>query len=315
MNDADDETKSFDTADQNLHAALCDNFNTPAAMKVLTDLIGSTNKYMFQTKSLAAVKKIASWVEQILTIFGLYFTAISSTGLQYLRILSTFRDKVRILAISNPKDISKILLLLSDHLRDHDLANLGIALDDRDPAKGSWVEQILTIFGPDFTAISSTELQYLRILSTFRDKVRTLAISNPKDISKLLLLLSDHVRDHDLANLGVALEDRDLAKGERARIRFVSAEELIVAREEKERRTAEKERKREEDRKREELAKVSHLELFKTGDYSEWDEQGIPTKDKEGVEITKSGRKTLVKGWERQKKLHEAWLKAKSDAA
>ena len=259
--------KSFDTADQNLHAALCDNFNTPAAMKVLTDLIGSTNKYMSQTKSLAVVKDIARWVTRIVTIFGL-----DSTG--------------------TPNGSDRV----------------------------GWADSTTATTS---TGAEDIALPYLRTLSTFRDNVRTLAISSPKDISKELLLLSDRLRDHDLANLGVALDDRDSAKGAPALIKFVPAEELIAAREEKERRTAEKERKKEEarlkkeeeDRKREELAKVSHLELFKTGDYSEWDEQGIPTKDKEGVEVTKSGRKTLVKGWERQKKLHEAWLKAKGGAA
>ena len=62
--------KNHDTADQNLHASLCGNFNTPSSMRVLTDLIDSTNKYMFQTKPLAAVKEIAKWVTQIVTIFG-----------------------------------------------------------------------------------------------------------------------------------------------------------------------------------------------------------------------------------------------------
>ena len=305
--------KSFDTADQNLHAALCDNFNTPAAMKVLTDLIGSTNKHMFQTKPLAVVKDIARWVTRIVTIFGLDSIgtlndsdrigwATSSTGAEgiaYLRILSEFCDGVRALAASSPNDvISERLLLLCDRVPVHDLANLGVVLEEG--------------------------ITYLRTLSDFRDGVRALAISNPNAvISERLLLLCDRVRDHNLANLGVVLEDRDLAKGEPARIRFVSAEELKTAGEEKEHHAAEKEREKEEarlkkeekDRKREELAKVSHWELFKTGDYSEWDEQGIPTRDKEGVEITKSGRKTLVKGWERQKKLHEAWLKAKGGAS
>ena len=253
--------KSFDTADQNLHVALCDSFNTPSAMKVLTDLIGSTNKYMSQTKSLAVVKDIARWVTRIVTIFGL-----DPTG--------TLNDSDRI----------------------------------------GWAT----------SSTGAEGIAYLRTLSEFCDGVRALAASSPNDvISERLLLLCDRVRDQNLANLGVVLEDRDLAKGEPARIRFVSAEELKTAREEKEHHAAEKEREKEEarlkkeekDRKREELAKVSHLELFKTGDYSEWDEQGIPTKDKEGVEITKSGRKTLVKGWERQKKLHEAWLKAKGGAA
>ncbi|RPA95864.1 cysteinyl-tRNA synthetase [Choiromyces venosus 120613-1] len=261
--------KDLDTARQSLHAALCDNFNTAAAMKVLSDLIGSTNKYMSQTKSLSAVKEISRWVTRIVTIFGLDPT-------------------------STPNGSDRI----------------GWADPTSSTTSSSGAEEIA--------------LPYLRTLSTFRDNVRTLAIANPKDsISKDLLLLSDRLRDHDLANLGVALDDRDFAKGAPALIKFVPAEELIAAREEKERRAAEKERKKEEarlrkeeeDRKKEETARVSHLEMFKNdAEFSEWDEQGIPTRSKDGTEVTKSRRKALVKAWERQRKLHEGWLKAKGGA-
>lgn len=47
--------------------------------------------------------------------------------------------------------------------------------------------------------------------------------------------------------------------------------------------------------------------MFRTEEYSEWDQEGLPLKDKEGVELTKSRTKKLKKDWERQKKLHEAW--------
>lgn len=39
--------------------------------------------------------------------------------------------------------------------------------------------------------------------------------------------------------------------------------------------------------------------------YSAWDEQGLPTKDKDGNDITKSMTKKLKKQWEQQKKLYE----------
>ena len=48
-------------------------------------------------------------------------------------------------------------------------------------------------------------------------------------------------------------------------------------------------------------------ELFKTAEYSEWNENGIPTKDKEGKEITKSQLKKLNKMYEAQKKKFEKW--------
>jgi cysteinyl-tRNA synthetase len=36
----------------------------------------------------------------------------------------------------------------------------------------------------------------------------------------------------------------------------------------------------------------------------------LPVKDKEGKEVAKSRSKKLRKDWERQKKLHEAWVAA-----
>lgn len=50
------------------------------------------------------------------------------------------------------------------------------------------------------------------------------------------------------------------------------------------------------------------MTMFQTEEYSAWDADGIPTKDKDGEELTKSRRKKLVKDWERQKKAHEAFL-------
>ena len=47
--------------------------------------------------------------------------------------------------------------------------------------------------------------------------------------------------------------------------------------------------------------------MFRTAEYTEWDADGMPTKDAEGKEVAKSKRKKLVKEWERQKKLHEEW--------
>lgn len=47
--------------------------------------------------------------------------------------------------------------------------------------------------------------------------------------------------------------------------------------------------------------------MFKMGEemlskYSAWDEEGLPTHDKEGVELTKSAIKKLKKDWLKQKK-------------
>jgi cysteinyl-tRNA synthetase len=102
-------------------------------------------------------------------------------------------------------------------------------------------------------------------------------------------------------------------------IKFIPAAELIAAREEKAVAVAEKARKKEEARlarekaelEAREKAKVRPEDLFKTDErYSAWDEQGLPTKLKDGGDVPKSQLKTLKKAWDRQKKAHED-LKAK----
>lgn len=54
-----------------------------------------------------------------------------------------------------------------------------------------------------------------------------------------------------------------------------------------------------------EKGRLSPLDMFKppqNAEFSEWDESGLPTKDKEGVEVAKSRGKKLKKEWDLQKK-------------
>jgi len=57
-----------------------------------------------------------------------------------------------------------------------------------------------------------------------------------------------------------------------------------------------------------ERAKVDPLLMFRTSEYSEWDESGIPTVDAAGNVVAKNRCKKLLKEWEKQKKRHEEWL-------
>ena len=52
-------------------------------------------------------------------------------------------------------------------------------------------------------------MPYLRVLSSFRDGVRRLAIAGGNNALKNILLLSDQLRDVDLVPLGVALDDQE----------------------------------------------------------------------------------------------------------
>lgn len=61
-----------------------------------------------------------------------------------------------------------------------------------------------------------------------------------------------------------------------------------------------------------EKAKISPLEMFRqphveAGLYSEWDADGIPTKDGQGEDLSKGKLKKLKKDWETQVKAHKEW--------
>ena len=138
--------------------------------------------------------------------------------------------------------------------------------------------------------------------------------ASPKDY----LAACDHVRDTVLWNLDIYLEDRD---GHPALVRPLSPS-LRQERKDREAAQASKAAAKEkakadaEAAEKEKLAKgkLSHLDMFRTSEYSEWDAEGLPTKDAEGNEVAKSKSKKLRKDWERQKKLHEAYQTATTQA-
>ncbi|TAQ85605.1 Cysteine tRNA ligase [Chlorociboria aeruginascens] len=131
---------------------------------------------------------------------------------------------------------------------------------------------------------------------------------------KQIISLSDHIRDVDLPSFGVYLDDR--ADDQGAFIKFIPKEELLAQKEEK----AAKERKRAAAREAERLArekerlakegkaKVGPVDIFRDDErFSVFDEEGMPTKTKEGGDIPKSTLKKLRKEWDRQKRAHEQW--------
>jgi len=116
-------------------------------------------------------------------------------------------------------------------------------------------------------------------------------------------------------NLNISLDDR---QGQSSLIKFLTdaeKEELIKIIEEKELRQKEKELKKIQQQKlkeqqeleKKEKAKTKPEDMFKsqTDLYSEFDsETGLPSKDKEGNEVTKSMLKKLKKLQDAQRKLH-----------
>ncbi|KAL2866251.1 cysteine--tRNA ligase [Aspergillus lucknowensis] len=266
---------------------LCDSFNTPGVMASISELITKYNSADKSSLNRKDMEAVARWVTFMVNMLGLNGQTpadsqeIGWSGIDvpeeakpFLYPLSAMRDSLRQAARAktiNAEEVSKIV------------ERGGI---------------------PD--AVTEATQPYASVLSDFCTKVSSLEES--ANIGKDILALCDRVRDVDLFDLGVYLEDRENLP---AIVRPVSRD-LIQAREEKAalalQKQREKEAKEKEALKRLEKGKLSHLEMFRTNEYSAWDDEGVPTRDAAGEEIAKNRAKKLRKDWERQKKLHETWL-------
>lgn len=194
----------------------------------------------------------------------------------------------------------------------------------------NWIVEILGIFGFDtrldklgwVDETSGSEGQvdkedllmpYVKLLSSFRDTVRTIAIN--KEENSKILTATDQLRSQ-LIDLGISLDDRPNGS---ALIKFLNPQELQELKNQqelKEQQLREKELKKAQQaeanakKEQERIAKmkVNPQEMFKTEQYSEWDETGMPTKDNKGEEVTKSMKKKLVKQYQQQEKLYQQYL-------
>lgn len=256
-------TSQLQSAQLRFRQALADSFNTPDALMVLSEVVSQANIYLAsrpRPRNIEPLRNVAEWVTRVLVMFGLGEGSLAS----------------------------------------------------KDPV--GWGEASSQA-GGDRDAIL---MPYLRALSTFRDDIRKLALSGGS--SKDILQLCDRLRDNELVDLGVALDDQEDGN---ALVKLAPAEDLRRIREEK-RAAAEAKvaRKAEAARQAEaqrlaklEKGKVSPGEMFKPpqvaeGSYSKWDTEGLPTHDGQGEELPKARSKKLKKEWDLQVKLHNEYLKA-----
>lgn len=149
-------TSKFHESQRAFRIALCDSFNTPAALDVLRDLVSQTNIYLNsrgRNIDIRTVERIAKWISKMLRMFGLGEGEQEDLGwgqndqqmqnitnkeeilMPYLRSLSSFRDGVRRIAMQKSPSVHKDILALCDKLRDTDLIPLGVALDDQEDGK------------------------------------------------------------------------------------------------------------------------------------------------------------------------------------
>ncbi|KAI0398335.1 cysteinyl-tRNA synthetase [Xylariaceae sp. FL0594] len=302
----------LEQAKKDVEAALTNSFNTPQVMQVIGDIIRKANIHMNTPNvnlDLAAVESVARWVTKIVGILGLDANAsppydglgwasapiaadiYPATAIQpYETAFNTVVADVKKLELPASETLPN-LLAQSPEQDFKSLAESGV----RDP------EQL--------------GLPYVRAISKMRDELRNIAPSAAPEAKRSILALSDRIRDFDLTNIGVYLDDRP--DGQPSLIKFIPAAELIAAREEKEASLARKAKAKEEARlarekaeaEKWEAAKVSPQEMFKGDErYSEWDAEGMPTKLKDGSEVPKAQLKKLKKEWDRQKKAHGEYL-------
>ncbi|KAH7071153.1 tRNA synthetases class I (C) catalytic domain-containing protein [Paraphoma chrysanthemicola] len=284
--------KAFETAKEKVHNALADSFDTPSAMRAISGLITDYNSADKAGLSDSVSFDVARYITRIVRIFGLdgsadpYDGGIGWAGVDIPSVAKEF-----VYAVSRERD----------EVRQHAIAG---------DLSGTVLEDILAQHKPAQQQEASA-VPYAEVLSTFQENLRGLAEKQAP--AKDFLDLCDQLRDTHLWNLGIYLEDRDNAP---AMVRPVDAE-LQAARDQKEaiaRQKAEAKikREREEAEKKAKLAeqaKINPLEMFKTEEYSAWDAEGLPTKDKDGQDVAKGKTKKLKKEWEKQKKLYDEHAK------
>lgn len=284
----------LEKAKADVNAALCDSFNTSAVMRIISNLVTEYNSA--ESLSDQTVVLLAQWVTRIVIIFGLDSEGdlknpdrigwsdldIPEPAKPYIYALSQLRDKIRNMALSGSVDHAAIT----------ELADGTVAAES--------------------IPISESSKSYDQKLQRFRNDVK--ALTAQQSSAKDLLTLCDQLRDVHLWNLGIYLEDR--ANSKPALVRPLD-DLLKVTRAEREsagiaRANAKLEQEAKEAEKRKELnerARVDPVLMFRTsGEYSEWDENGIPTRDAASNVVSRNRRKKLVKDWEKQKERHEQWL-------
>ena len=279
--------------------ALCDSFNTRKAMFAITDLISTVYSIGWRTVDRDDIISVAKWVTEMVNMFGLIDKE------------STTSTSIGWSSSSIPEEAKPFVYPLSDlrdQLRRKARSKEGITTAD-----------LITVTQLEQPVGQEAGQTYSAIATKFAKDVSDLATSESESLSKSVLELCDRLRDVDLWEEGIYLED-GFDAAESAIIRPVT-QELRMVRERREQEQLDKQNTKEERQRRliEETlykavqGKTSHLQMFRTSEYTEWDADGLPTKDTEGKQVSKSRSKKLRKEWERQKKFHEAYLASQQE--
>lgn len=234
----------FEQAKKDLDTALRNSFDTPTAMQVLLKLVRNANIYMNSgSPNVQALESVACWVTKIVGVFGLDASAQPPyEGLGWSSATASSKANV------DPQTAVKPYAAVFNQVK-QEVASLGVPSDS--------IKSLLEQQNPEaeFSELEKSgekdaeklALPFIRAVSKLRDELRTTIASSgatldPK-VKQAILALSDRIRDYDLTDLGVQLDDR--VDGP-SLVKFVPAAKLIQAREEKAALLAEKARQKEE---------------------------------------------------------------------
>jgi cysteinyl-tRNA synthetase len=265
---------------KNVRKHLQNNIDTNSAINELLGLVGKVNTYLSQVKDAAQgylLLTISQYIMRILKCFGL-----TDDSFDNWMIGSTLGNASK-LGNGLGKAVKK---------NGGDGSNNGGAMDR---------EEVLTPF--------------LNILSSFRDSIRD-AASKGTD-KQALFSLCDQVRKQ-LLEKGVKLEDRTgqstgIKFGDAAAMKEEEDRKIQAAEEKRKKKEAAKLKREQEAAAKLAQAKIPPNELFKTlhgKEYSQFDDEGMPTHDAKGEPLAKSKLKKLKKKYAAQAKAYEKYLKS-----
>mmetsp|Transcript_51864 Transcript_51864/g.133990 ORF Transcript_51864/g.133990 Transcript_51864/m.133990 type:complete len:868 (-) Transcript_51864:71-2674(-) len=281
-----------------IHAAILDNFSTPRVVEATSKLISECQVLLLALPeaSLVPVLKAAELISNIMCVFGVEGLTAEPEGpkdawISAVDALSGLRVEIREIA-----------------RKKGDAAQIVAAVDKLSPA---------------IAAAKKANLAVAGVMESFQKDLK--AIANDKAAPADLLKRCDALRNVELVQLGIRLEDRDGVSGIPYLWMFddrkaMEAEQREV--EEKKKEEAQSKIRNKLDQKQKELksaekAAVEPQNLFRSagyaGMYSEFDAEGVPTKQSSGEEISAKKKKDFVKELGKQQKDYEKLQKQAGD--
>lgn len=144
---------ALEQAQRQVHAALCDNIDTPGAIAALCELVTEANKYLTDAANpprALLMRRVGDYVTRILRVFGLVAggdelgfgradagaASGEAAAAPFVNVAVAFRDKIRDLARAGAS--AGEMLAACDALRDGAMAELGVRVEDRAGQPSLW---------------------------------------------------------------------------------------------------------------------------------------------------------------------------------